>query len=420
VKPSFTFRFALSGIWKNRQIYIPYLLTGVVNVSLFYMLATLIYNSNLRNIYGGEQVATMLGLGAWVVGIFSAIFLFYSNSFLIKRRKKEFGLYSVLGMGKKEISRTLFCEFLMTTFFSLVGGFLTGLLLNRLVFLLLVKILNVKAALEPEFSPNAVIFTTELFAGIFLASFLVQLLRVSISRPIELVRGSNEGEKEPRTKWVLTVLGIASIGIGYAMALSQENALQALQTFFIAVLFVIFGTYCLFVAVSIAILKILRKKKSFYYKSRNFTSVSGMLYRMKQNGVGLASISILSTMVLLTVATTLSLYAGIGDVLKDRFPVDLSIDAYSVTAENEDRYTETIKKIIADSGNTPSEETAYTYYLNPARINQNKVEIITDSNIFSMDMVQFTILSEKEYEKNTGKSLNLQPGQAALECTSYN
>ena len=195
MKPSFTFRFALSGIWKNRQIYIPYLLTGVVNVSLFYMLATLIYNSKLKEIYGGEQVATMLALGAWVVGIFSAIFLFYSNSFLIKRRQKEFGLYSVLGMGKKEVSRTLFCEFILTTFISLFGGFLTGLLLDRLVFLLLVRILKIKAAIEPEFSLSAVTLTAELFGAIFLISFLVQLFRVSIARPIELVRGSNTGEK---------------------------------------------------------------------------------------------------------------------------------------------------------------------------------------------------------------------------------
>jgi len=418
VKPSFTFRFALSGIWKNKQIYIPYLLTGVVNVSLFYMLATLISHSKLKEIYGGEQVATMLGLGAWVVGIFSVIFLFYSNSFLIKRRQKEFGLYSVLGMGKKELSRTLFCEFIMTTFISLAGGFLTGLLLNRLVFLLLVKILKLKAVLEPEFSLSAVTLTAELFGGIFLLSFLVQLFRVSISRPIELVRGSNTGEKEPRTKWILTILGIASIATGYAMAMSQENALQALQSFFIAVLLVIFGTYCLFIAVSIAILKLLRKKKSFYYKPGNFTAVSGMLYRMKQNGVGLASISILSTMVLLTVATTLSLYAGIDDVLKDRFPVDLSVNAYSVTAENEDRFTEAIRKAITDNGNTASDETSYTYYLYPASMDKNKVEIVPDSDLFTMDMVQFTILTDKEYEKNTGESLGLTPGQAALESSA--
>jgi len=412
VKPSFVIRFALSGIWKNRQIYIPYLLTGVVNVALFYMLATLIYHSKIEIVYGKQSVSNMLGLGAWVIGIFSVVFLFYSNSFLLKRRQKEFGLYSVLGMGKKEIARTLFCEFLMSTFISLAGGILAGLLLDRLVFLLLTRILKIKTILAPEFAPKALLITVVLFAGIFLAIFLIQLLRISTSRPIELVRGSNTGEKEPRIKWILVILGLAGIGAGYTLALTQKPVM----TFFFAVLLVIFGTYCLFIAVSIAVLKLLRRKKSFYYKPGNFTAVSGMLYRMKQNGVGLASISILSAMVLVTIATTVSLYAGVDDFMTDSFPVDLSVDIHSVSTENKPRYIETIRKAIADTGNTAEDETSYSYYQVHARIDGNKVEILTDT--ISEDMVWFSILSDTEYEKSTGINLGLKQGEARLEYTS--
>ncbi len=415
----FTIRFAFSGILKNRQIYIPYLLTGVVNVALFYMLATLAYHSKIREVYGGESLSTMLGFGVWVAGIFSAIFLFYSNSFLIKRRQKEFGLYSVLGMGRKEIARTLFCESLMTTFGGLIGGFLIGLLLNRLLFLLLIRIIKIKTILEPEFSSRAMLITAVLFAGIFFANFLIQILRISISRPIELVRGSNTGEKEPRTKWILTILGVASIGTGYVMALSQENANQASETFFIAVLLVIFGTYCLFIAVSIAVLKLLRKKKAFYYKPRNFTAVSGMLYRMKQNGVGLASISILSTMVILTVATTVSLFAGVDEFVNKSYPTDLYSTVISVSPESEDRLTETIRKGIADSGNMASDESYYSYYRYSARIQKNKIEILANEALFNSEsMIILTILSGTAYEKAAGISLNLQPGQAVLKGSS--
>lgn len=416
-----TFRFALSGIWKNRQIYIPYLLTGVVNVALFYMLATLAYHSKINKLYDNDtdSIGQMLGLGLWVVGIFAVIFLFYANSFLLKRRQKEFGLYSVLGMGRREIARALFCEFLMTTFGALTGGLLIGLLLNRLVFLLLIRIMKIQTKLKPEFSTKAMLITAALFAGAFFVNFLAQILRISTSRPIELVRGSNTGEKEPRIKWILVILGLAAIGYGYKLALTQVHAVKAAKTFLLAALLVIFGTYCLFIAVSVAILKILRKKKSFYYKPGNFTAISGMLYRMKQNGVGLASISILSTMVLLTIATTVSLIAGIDGFLKDLYPADLQVHTGFVSPENETRLTEAIRREIADSGNTVSDEIFYSYYWYSARVDRNRIDIVLYPDIFSDDDDnQLIILTDKAYERNTGESLNLKHGEVVLESTS--
>jgi putative ABC transport system permease protein len=417
----FTLRFAWSGIWKNRQIYIPYLLTGIVNVALFYMLATLAYHSKIKILYDydDDTVARMLGYGVWIVGLFSLVFLFYSNSFLLKHRQKEFGLYTVLGMGRKEIARSLFCEFLMSTGIALIGGLLVGLLLNRLAFLLLIRIMNIKTILKPEFSSKAMLTAAVLFTCIFFVNFLRLVIRIASSRPIELVHGSNAGEKEPRIKWILLILGLASLGAGYTMALTQDHAAKAVKTFFIAVLLVIFGTYCLFVAGSIAVLKILRKKKSFYYKPGNFTAVSGMLYPMKQNGVGLASISILSAMVLLTIATTVSLVAGIDGFLQDLFPVDLSVSAIRVSPDNEARLTEAIRKAITDSGNAASDETSYTYYRYSARVDKNRLEIVLNPDIFSDDDDnQLTILTDTAYEKNTGESLHLKPGEAVLESVS--
>ncbi len=414
---SFYFRFALSGIWKNRQIFIPYLLTGVVNVSLFYMLMSLVYNPQLADVYGGDAVTTMLSLGVWVVGIFSAIFLFYSNSFLIKRRKKEFGLYSVLGMGKKQLAGTLFCEFLCTTAIALLGGLLLGILLSRLTFLLLIRLMSYTVILKPAFSWRAIAFTAEIFGGIFLISFLIHLLRVSVSRPIELVRGSNTGEKEPRTKWILVVIGVLSLGAGYAIALSQRNALEAMNYFFLAVLLVILGTYCLFIAVSVAILKFLRKRKAFYYRADNFTAISGMLYRMKQNGVGLASICILSTMVLLTVATTLSLFAGMQDVLKNRFPVNLNVTMQRISEDKKDEYTADIRKVIEDAGISPEGEIIYSGFTNPAEISGENVKILTDANLYTMSMVHFIFMTDSEYAEATGTAVQLEDGTAILESS---
>ena len=417
----FTLRFAFSGILKNRQIYIPYLLTGVVNVALFYMLATLAYHSKIQHLFDSDDdtVAKMLGYGVWIVGLFSLVFLFYSNSFLLKHRQKEFGLYTVLGMGRREIARSLFCEFLMSTGIALAGGLLIGLLLNRLAFLLLIRIMNIKTILKPEFSSKAMLTTAVLFTCIFFVNFLRLVIRIASSRPIELVHGSNTGEKEPRIKWILLILGLASLGAGYTLALTQDHAAKAVKTFFIAVLLVIFGTYCLFIAVSIAVLKLLRRKKSFYYKPGNFTAVSGMLYRMKQNGVGLASISILSTMVLLTIAMTVSLVAGIDGFLQNLYPVDLSVTAMWVSPENEARFTETIRKTITDSGNTVSDETSYTYYQYLGRVDRNRIEIVLNPDIFDdEDDYMLTILTDTSYEKNTGESLNLKHGEAVLESSS--
>lgn len=273
-------------------------------------------NKGIDKIHGGDSLKIILGFGVYVIGIFSVIFLFYTNSFLIKNRKKEFGLFNILGMEKQHISKMLFLETLYILGISLILGLLLGILLSKAIYLLLLKLLNFNAQMGFEVPLPAILSTILLFCLIFVLMLLNTLRQVHLSKPIELLKGSSVGEKEPKTKWLLTIIGLICLGIGYYISLSTIDPIASITQFFIAVIFVMVGTYLLFTAGSIALLKILRKNKRYYYKSNHFISVSGMIYRMKQNAVGLANICILSTAVLVMLSTTVSMYIGLEDVLR--------------------------------------------------------------------------------------------------------
>nr|WP_305146637.1 ABC transporter permease [Anaerovorax odorimutans] len=277
----------------------------------------------------------MLEFGCGIVGIFSAIFLFYTNSFLIKQRKKELALYNILGMAKRHVGKVFLLETLITSVLSLVIGLLSGIILGKLAFLLVLKIMQVTIPMKYVFSLPACLTTVIVFGIIFFVVLLCNLGRIRLSNPIELLAGGRQGEKEPKTKWLLVLIGAAAMGIGYYLALSIVSPLQALLNFFIAVILVILGTYLLFTAGSIALLKMLKKNKKFYYKTEHFTSVSGMLYRMKRNAAGLASICILSTMVLVTIATTVSMQMGVEGVINKNMPNDIQIRSYVKMSQKE-------------------------------------------------------------------------------------
>ena len=274
---------------------------------------------------GSTNLKFILFLGIIVIGIFAVIFLFYTNSFLIKRRKKELGLYSILGLEKKHIARVLFYETVFVTIISLSLGLIGGILIGKLLFLLLLNIVHFKSPLSFHIDYWGLLITTGVFLAIFSLTLVTNFLQVKISNPIDLLKGGQHGEKEPKSSWIVTLIGIISLGTGYGIALSVETPLEALLLFFVAVVFVIIGTYALFISGSITLLKQLKKNKKFYYQSRNFISVSGMIYRMKQNAVGLANICILSTMVLVTLSTTVSLYIGQEGMRRDFYPWDVSI-----------------------------------------------------------------------------------------------
>ena len=314
-------KLAVTNIKNNRKTYFPFLLTSVLTVMMYYMMDTLARNDSI----GNRNVTTVLTLTIPVMALFSLIFLFYTNSFLIKRRKKEIAVYNILGMGKNHIGRMITIETLIIWAVSLALGILGGMALGKLMHLLLLRILQYDVGIRFQISAPSILYTAVLFTFIFFMNWLYNLFQVRLANPVELLRGGNVGEREPRTKWLLALVGAAAMGAGYYLALTTERPIDAIDTFIVAVILVIIGTYCLFIAGSIAVLKALRRKKNFYYKANHFTAVSGMIYRMKQNAAGLANICILSTIVLVLVSSTVSLYAGMEDILDQRFPYDYCI-----------------------------------------------------------------------------------------------
>lgn len=338
-------RLALSNIKKHAQIYFPYLITSIMTVMMFYLIYSLAYNSGFDN---HETTRFVLILGAWVVIIFSIIFLLYMNSFLIKRRKKEIALYNILGMEKKHVMLMMFYETLMTTVISIVGGILFGIIFNRLMFMVLIYRIHLSTDVVLEISVSSMIMTLMVYIPIFLVSYLFNVIQIHINNPIELLKGGNIGEKEPKTKWLITIIGILTLGGGYYIAQTIENPIAAFSLFFVAVILVIIGTYCLLTSGSIALLKLLKKNNRLYYRTRYFTSLSTMIYRMKQNAVGLASICILCTCILVMMSSTVSLYLGIEDSVNMMQNEQMKIRIYSYDEETSSIRNDKIKSIEND------------------------------------------------------------------------
>lgn len=365
-------KLAGMNIWKNRRIYIPYILTCICNVAMFYMMYYMYDNPDLMTVPGGDLLKVILVLGVIVIGIFSMIFLCYSNSFLVKQRKKEFGLYNVLGMEKRHIRRTMRWEMLYVVLISYGAGFLVGILGSKLLFLLLLKLLHVPAMFGFMISTHAILATGVWFLVVFAIMLLMNMGQIHLANPIELLHGGNAGEKEPKAKLLLVLIGAICLGFGYYIAVTTVNPMDAMILFFVAVILVMIGTYCLFTAGSIAVLKVMKRNKKFYYQTRHFTSVSGMMYRMKQNAVGLANICILSTGVLLMISGTVSMYAGMEDCINQRFPREVS---YRISGEKQ--------KQAAEKAETLSQSFADEKGLSL----QNKT---------SYNSLQFTIFRERE------------------------
>ena len=308
-------RLALRSIRLNGKFYLPYLLSGVVSAAMLYDILFLNMNTGVARLKGANAVQGLLGFGALIVALFSFALICYTNGFLMKRRQKELGLYNILGMEKRHLARLLFWETVYSALICILGGLLLGILLSKLFLLLLCAVMRVDVAFGFEVPRDAVLYTGAGFGIIFLLTYLLKLLRLRRVKPIELLKGGETGEREPKTKWLLAVLGLVTTGAGYYLSITAKDPMNALELFFLAVVLVIVGTFCLFTAGSIALLKALRKNRKYYYQTRHFTAVSGMLHRMKRNAAGLATICILSTMVLVTVSTTLCLYMGVSEIL---------------------------------------------------------------------------------------------------------
>lgn len=404
-------RLSLHGLRKNKKIYVPYLLTCIVTITMFYMIHSLSENSSIAAMRGGSTLQGTLKFGSVVVALFAVIFLFYTNSFVIKHRKKEFGLYNVLGMEKRHLGILLLFETAFLCLFSLFIGLAFGVLLDKLMYLIVARVLRSDYGMGFFFSWKSMLATLALFSAVFIGIYLFSLIRIRISRPIELLKGESQGEKEPKTRHLMAIVGAISLVTGYALAILTKDSVSAFELFFFAVLLVILGTYFLFVAGSIALLKLLKKNKKFYYKTNHFTSVSGMTYRMKQNAVGLASICILFTMLLVTLSTTTSFMVGRDDMLAQRYPYDVIVQANTTESANS-KLIEDVRALIEENGLTPDREVACRYL--PFQAFQNDSEFTVKREPGMETPIILIVLTANSYHKITGESKTLSRGEMLI------
>ncbi len=405
-------KLAVSNIKRNKGTYIPYMITCICCIAMTYMMFFVTQSKDLSvQVPDSAMVTSIMFLGIAVIYIFSFIFLLYSNSFVMKRRQKEIGLYNILGLEKGHIMKMMAVETLLTSVISIIGGIAAGILGSKLALLLLLKILHVPAQLGFYVCVPGIIVCAVMFLPVVIVTLFRNVHRVRLSQPIELLRSGNTGEREPKAKWLMALVGFLCLGSGYYIAVTTKSPVTALGLFFAAVLLGMAGTYLLCTAGSIAVLKVMRWKKSFYYKTKNFTSISGMIYRMKQNAMGLASICILSTGVLLMLSTTVSLNMGIEDSLSDMFPYDAGFTFNNVTFEEVPRLRNAFDEAV-EKEKVPYEEkvTQVILDISIAR-NGNNMEILTRDTAASANVEYLTVVPEEEYEKISGKTVELKPGE---------
>ena len=412
-------RLAWQNIKGDRRFFAPYFLALLGNVAAFYIMTALAVDPGMSQLHGAMYVQSFCFMGMFIAAVFSAVFLLYVNGFLMKQRKKALGLYNILGMGKSHIAAVLFFETLFVGGAGIVCGLLTGLLFHKLVTLALYKLLRFAVPFGFAISWDAMARTAILFGVLIFLTLLSNLNKVRVSKPIELLYGGQVGEREPRTKWFMTLLGVLTLGAGYYIALRTTNGMEAIAFYFVAVFLVIIGTYCLFTAVSIFVLKALRANKRFYYKTSHFIGVSGMLYRMKQNAVGLANICILSTMVMVMVSGTLSLYLGTQDIVNRQAPSDLTVLVRYDPDEAEPfdpaamlRFQE---GFIQDQGYSVSEDLIYSSFtFTVGRLPDGSYTTENDLVTLGTAITTIQVLTQDAYAAATGVSLGLEAGEVAF------
>ena len=412
-------RLAWQNIKGDRRFFAPYFLALLGNVAAFYIMTALAVDPGMSQLHGAMYVQSFCFMGMFIAAVFSAVFLLYVNGFLMKQRKKALGLYNILGMGKSHIAAVLFFETLFVGGAGIVCGLLTGLLFHKLVTLALYKLLRFAVPFGFAISWDAMARTAVLFGVLIGLTLLSNLNKVRVSKPIELLYGSQVGEREPRTKWFMTLLGILTLGAGYYIALRTTNGMEAIAFYFVAVFLVIIGTYCLFTAVSIFVLKALRANKRFYYKTSHFIGVSGMLYRMKQNAVGLANICILSTMVMVMVSGTLSLYLGTQDIVNRQAPSDLTVLVRYDPDEAEPFDPAAMLRLqegfIRDQGYSVSEDLIYSSFtFTVGRLPDGSYTTENDLVTLGTAITTIQVLTQDAYAAATGVSLGLEAGEVAF------
>jgi putative ABC transport system permease protein len=414
MKRGFYLRMVLTNIRNNGKLYIPYTLASIVTVMMFYLMCFLTDKIDGAEMLGAVQMLFILRLGLIVVAIFSSIIILYTNSFLMKQRKKELGLFNILGMEKKHIGKLMALETLVVGGGSIIAGLLTGMLFSKLLLALVLRIVRVDVPFGFSISILGIAASVGLFAIIYLTALAYNLGHVHLANPISLLLSRNTGEKEPKTKWIIATISTLLLGAGYYLALTVKQPLDALVLFFVAVILVILGTYGLMTTGSIVLLKALRKNKAYYYKRNHFISVSSMMYRMKQNAIGLASICILSTMVLVTLSTTTSLYMGMKDAAMDASPRSIQIQGMQTSTDDRSKIDEAVGQFIRQNGLKATGTIKYAYF--ETFMQQETTDFTGDGgNVFEDEMdARVIFIPLQDYKDRTGSEVALEEGQALL------
>lgn len=413
-KPLLYPKLAWQGIRKNAEMYLPYLLMGILMVGVSYIMNYLTRPALMSALSMGGTTLMVLQMGKIVISVFSVIFLYYCNSFLIRRRMKEFGLYNILGMGKGNIARVMLWETLLTALLVFAGGLLLGLSLSRLVEMALVNLIHDGYTVPMElFYPNGVLWVLLLFGGIYVLILLANLLRMRLSNPVALLKSENAGEKPPKANWFFGLVGLLILLSAYYVAAVSQSPLEALIFFFIAVLMVIVATYLLFVSGSVTLCRMLRRNKRYYYQTRHFISVSAMAYRMKRNGAGMATICILCTMVLVILASTVCLYAGTDSMANAICPQDVNLTmglearAGEENGERLDAMQQMALDVTEEMGLTPENITSQRALVATGKVQNGDYGIITEADSLKANVLELTVYPLSVYEQATGETVTL-------------
>ena len=425
MKIGFYPKLAFAGIRKNKRLYLPYIMTCVGMVMMYYIVGFMVYSGVLKELPGSGTIAETLGLGSWVIAIFSGIFLFYTNSFLIRRRKKEFGLYNILGMSRINLSLIVFWETVIIGVMSLIIGLAFGILLSKLAELGLVNIINGDISYSFTVSPDAIIRTVYVFGVIFMLLLINSVRQIRFSTAINLLKSENVGEKPPKANWLFGILGVVVLAAAYFIAVSIKDAVSALLVFFVAVIMVIGATYLIMISGSVMLCRILQKSKRYYYRTNHFVSVSSMAYRMKRNGAGLASICILATMVLVMISTTASLYFGAEDTLHSRYPKEINTsfimeNVSALSDENIAALRDNINAHAMQNGVTPKNIADFRCVGVAGVVVDGTVELnvsnfnVLDTSLKGSGLFEFYFIPLADYNAATGNSRTLNDGEALI------
>ena len=407
-----TNKLAASNLIKNRKLYYPFALAVLLAVTITYLFYSLTLNPNIGKIRGGETISMTLGFGMVIVTIASAIIVFYANSFVMKNRSKELGIYGMLGLEKRHLISMVFKELLIFGSLTLTAGLGLGALFDKLIFALLLKLMNMKVELVATFQPSVVILVTLIFGAIFLGLVFINAFRIARMNALQLSREKASGEKKGRFLSLQTILGLISMGTGYYLAVTVENPLSAVVIFFVAVLLVIFGTYLLFNAGITVFLQILKKNKRYYYQPNNMISVSNLIFRMKKNAVGLATIAILSTMVLVTMSVATSIFKASETFKKFMNPHDFGISGRNVDKEDLDKL---LSQYASDKGLTVTKKEVFRHSnFGIESQDGTKLRIFKKGNNFVQPKTIFMVFDQKDYEIMTGQKLSLSGNEVGL------